>query len=81
MITELAGQDATEEFEEIGHSQDAMILLQEFYVGELQGQVKADKKVVESRKVNNYPKAEEQVSLVWPIAIIAAGTLAYYLSQ
>ena len=35
MITELAGMDCTDEFDEIGHSNDANILLKEFFVGDL----------------------------------------------
>ena len=37
VLIELAGQDATEAFEEIGHSDDARELLDKFYVGELEG--------------------------------------------
>ncbi|KAI8871534.1 cytochrome b5, partial [Ramicandelaber brevisporus] len=35
VINELAGADATEGFEDVGHSEDARDLLKEYYVGDL----------------------------------------------
>lgn len=37
VILENAGIDATESFEDIGHSEDARDLLKEYYIGDLEG--------------------------------------------
>lgn len=35
MVLEVAGQDGTEGFEDVGHSQDARTMLAEYQIGEL----------------------------------------------
>lgn len=35
VLMEQAGQDATDAFEDIGHSEDSRVLLKKFYVGDL----------------------------------------------
>lgn len=35
MLLEQAGSDATESFEDVGHSTDAREMLQQYYIGEL----------------------------------------------
>jgi cytochrome b5 len=52
---ELGGKDATDGFEEIGHSPDATALLQKFYVGEVDG---ALQKPVEKKVHVNYPSGD-----------------------
>jgi len=37
IISDLAGQDATEEFEDTGHSEDARAILKKYLVGEVEG--------------------------------------------
>ncbi|KAJ6099124.1 cytochrome b5-like heme/steroid binding domain-containing protein [Penicillium canescens] len=39
VILEVAGQDATEPYDEVGHSEDADRILRNYYIGELQEQV------------------------------------------
>ena len=39
IITDVAGEDSTEEFEDTGHSEDAREQLKDYYVGELEGYV------------------------------------------
>ncbi|KAI8592359.1 cytochrome b5-like heme/steroid binding domain-containing protein [Geranomyces variabilis] len=43
VMVEVGGQDATEAFEEIGHSDDARDLLKGFYVGDLSAKAKLGK--------------------------------------
>jgi cytochrome b involved in lipid metabolism len=52
VLTELAGQDATEAFDEIGHSPDAKELLKKFLVGELKGSPKPKAKDTKKANVN-----------------------------
>ncbi|KAJ1900461.1 hypothetical protein LPJ66_001448 [Kickxella alabastrina] len=49
VILECAGLDATEAFDDIGHSEDARELLKDFYVGELDGPCKK----TDSRNTND----------------------------
>ncbi|GMF34475.1 unnamed protein product [Phytophthora lilii] len=42
IMVDLAGQDATEEFEDIGHSNDARAQLKQFEVGKIKGDVKKE---------------------------------------
>ncbi|KAJ1503210.1 hypothetical protein HMI54_008322 [Coelomomyces lativittatus] len=47
VILELAGNDATEAFEDVGHSDSAKDLLKTFYVGDLLSEKKEDLKSLE----------------------------------
>ncbi|RLN63958.1 hypothetical protein BBJ28_00025782, partial [Nothophytophthora sp. Chile5] len=42
IMVDVAGQDATDEFEDIGHSNDARAQLKEFQVGKIKGDVKQE---------------------------------------
>lgn len=42
IIVDLAGQDSTDEFEDIGHSNDARKQLNDYVVGKIQGDVKRE---------------------------------------
>jgi cytochrome b involved in lipid metabolism len=55
VLIELAGKDATDAFEEIGHSPDSRELLKKFYVGDVDPKEVTTKAVPESRKVKQYP--------------------------
>ncbi|RLN92825.1 hypothetical protein BBJ28_00011738, partial [Nothophytophthora sp. Chile5] len=42
IMVDVAGQDATDEFEDIGHSNDARAQLKEFQIGKIKGDVKQE---------------------------------------
>ncbi|KAG6617053.1 cytochrome b5 [Phytophthora cinnamomi] len=43
IMVDVAGQDATDEFEDIGHSNDARAQLKQYEIGKIKGDVKQDK--------------------------------------
>ncbi|TMW62151.1 hypothetical protein Poli38472_009644 [Pythium oligandrum] len=49
IMIDLAGQDATEEFEDIGHSNDARDQLKTLLIGKIEGDVKKEKKAAAPR--------------------------------
>lgn len=49
IMVDLAGQDATAEFDDIGHSNDAREQLKSLLVGKVKGDVKKEKKVEEPK--------------------------------
>ncbi|KAF1329577.1 Cytochrome b5, partial [Globisporangium splendens] len=53
IMVDLAGQDATAEFEDIGHSNDARAQLVSLLVGKVKGDVKKEKKVETTGKTVN----------------------------
>ncbi|KAJ3217280.1 Cytochrome b5 [Dinochytrium kinnereticum] len=81
VLLEQAGSDATEAFEEIGHSDDARDLLKKFYVGELadggKPPAKAPPKVAQTTSIKSDAKSSSTsastllFSLV-PVAIAVA---------
>ncbi|KAI9916346.1 hypothetical protein PsorP6_018143 [Peronosclerospora sorghi] len=42
IMVDVAGQDATDEFEDIGHSNDARMLLKKYEIGKIKGDVKQE---------------------------------------
>ncbi|XP_028293809.1 cytochrome b5 type B isoform X3 [Gouania willdenowi] len=70
VLLEQAGADATESFEDVGHSKDAREMLESYYVGELH---MSDRKQ-ETTKDNQDTKSEESSSwTLWLIpAVVAA---------
>jgi cytochrome b involved in lipid metabolism len=86
VLVELAGQDASEAFEEIGHSEDARDLLKKLLVGTLE---------TSAGKPQDTAKAPEQIApekkkeaprhsfsaLYALVPVIIAGLIAYQFSQ
>eukprot|EP00112_Aurelia_sp_Birch-Aquarium-sp1_P025418 Seg843.4 transcript_id=Seg843.4/GoldUCD/mRNA.D3Y31 product="Cytochrome b5" protein_id=Seg843.4/GoldUCD/D3Y31 len=48
VLLEQAGTDATESFEDVGHSTDAREIMEQYYVGELAEEAKSQKQVKKS---------------------------------
>lgn len=48
ILMELAGEDATESFEDVGHSTDARDILNDYYIGELDEKSRTDKPAASS---------------------------------
>ncbi|KAI9136715.1 cytochrome b5-like heme/steroid binding domain-containing protein [Paraphysoderma sedebokerense] len=59
VLLEHAGGDATEGFEDVGHSEDARELLKQYYVGDLKG---GDAKEPPKVKPMSPPKSEKKES-------------------
>ncbi|XP_056121799.1 cytochrome b5 [Rhinichthys klamathensis goyatoka] len=69
VLLEQAGSDATESFEDVGHSTDAREMLQQYYIGELH----MDDRKNESKKDVYITTSKESWSLTtWLIPAIAA---------
>ncbi|CAM4531255.1 hypothetical protein PO909_023341 [Leuciscus waleckii] len=69
VLLEQAGSDATESFEDVGHSTDAREMLQQYYIGELH----MDDRKKESKKEVYITTSKESRSLTtWLIPAIAA---------
>ncbi|KAG1941267.1 cytochrome b5 [Pimephales promelas] len=69
VLLEQAGSDATESFEDVGHSTDAREMLQQYYIGELH----MDDRKKESKKDVYITTSKESGSLTsWVIPAVAA---------
>ncbi|XP_047218385.1 cytochrome b5 isoform X2 [Girardinichthys multiradiatus] len=72
VLLEQAGSDATESFEDVGHSTDAREMLQQYYIGELH---------MDDRKKDNTKEEEAKTSgelsswAMWLIPTVAAAVL------
>ncbi|XP_013913345.1 PREDICTED: cytochrome b5 type B isoform X2 [Thamnophis sirtalis] len=67
VLLEQAGRDATESFEDVGHSRDAKEMLQQYLIGE----VHPDDRKPETSKVPS-PFHESSIWTVWLIPILGA---------
>ena len=78
---ENAGTDATEAFEDVGHSSDAREMLKDYFIGDVD---EADKKGIEDKGAKNWGTGtandnQESGLSSWllPMAIAFAAALAY----
>jgi cytochrome b involved in lipid metabolism len=84
IIMDMAGQDATEEFEDIGHSNDARKLLSKFLVGKLKeeaGAASRAKKAVSSTRIASTPIDSNSVNtffITLALIVLAAAFLFKY---
>ncbi|KAL9537559.1 hypothetical protein MBANPS3_011665 [Mucor bainieri] len=84
-IYEEAGKDATEAFNDIGHSEAAHEWLNDYYIGDLEGFAQTEEKVVEQQEelkqepVTQVPVQKPKGSALRVIipAIVVAGVLIY----
>ncbi|KAJ3340181.1 Cytochrome b5 type B (outer mitochondrial membrane) [Gonapodya sp. JEL0774] len=85
VLIEQAGQDATEAFEEIGHSDDARKMLKTYLVGAVKNpdQKPVKKKVTPSKFSSQSTKSDSGslLRLLVPVLIIIAFFVAKYYSQ
>ncbi|XP_015239701.1 PREDICTED: cytochrome b5-like [Cyprinodon variegatus] len=72
VLLEQAGADATESFEDVGHSTDAREMLEQYYIGELHmdDRIKEKTKVVESKD-----SGESSSWAMWVIPTVAAAAV------
>lgn len=82
VLLEQAGAYATESFEDVGHSQDARELMEQYEVGDLAEDAKEKKNV--KPKVGEYPSEDSKSWTGWliplGIAIVAALVYRFVLS-
>jgi len=82
VLLEQAGKDATEAFEDVGHSTDARELMKQYLIGELDDKDKASNKVEERSFDHRADGAEEAAASTWkewviPVGIALLATLLY----
>jgi len=79
VLLEQGGQDSTESFEDVGHSEDARELMEEYFIGVVAGtenKPKKEKVVTRSRSDSDFIEGEESSgvsTLVLAASIIALG--------
>lgn len=83
VLLEQAGADATESFEDVGHSTDAREMLEQYYVGELHMD---DRQKKQEKVTNNTNSGESSTSwTTWLIPAIAATVVGvmyrYYMLE
>ncbi|XP_061449851.1 cytochrome b5 type B isoform X3 [Rhineura floridana] len=69
VLLEQAGRDATESFEDVGHSVDARKMLEQYLIGEVHP---CDHKPDPSKVPNNSPSKESSFWTVWLIPVLGA---------
>ncbi|XP_034385190.1 cytochrome b5 isoform X2 [Cyclopterus lumpus] len=69
VLLEQAGSDATESFEDVGHSTDAREMLQQYYIGEVHMD---DRKKEQAKDENEANSGEFSSWTTWLISAIAA---------
>lgn len=79
MLTEEAGQDATDSFEGFGHSSDARNLMKHYMIGELcEDDKQKTKQVQEKNHWGSYPdEASSWLSWAIPVGIALLATFLY----
>nr|XP_060644089.1 cytochrome b5 type B [Anolis sagrei ordinatus] len=69
VLLEQAGQDATESFDDVGHSEDAHEMLRQYLIGEVHPD---DLKPGSSKDPNKSPSNDSSFWTVWLIPIVGA---------
>ncbi|CDJ61870.1 cytochrome b5, putative [Eimeria maxima] len=88
VILEVAGQDATETFEDIGHTLDARVMADEYIIGRVKGETNLRKctptnvKEYRSTSAHGTAKGAASTSLIVVMIVVALiGIWAYYQFQ
>ncbi|XP_076012159.1 cytochrome b5 type B [Genypterus blacodes] len=74
VLLEQAGSDATESFEDVGHSTDAREMLEQFYLGELRMDDRKKEKPKDDHGTTT--SGESRCWTMWLIPAVAAGVAA-----
>ncbi|KAJ2848419.1 hypothetical protein IWW36_003311 [Coemansia brasiliensis] len=75
VILDNAGKDATNDFEDIGHSEDAQEMLEKYFIGTLEGAPPSAKPSVSEDADRNHLRSQQNSSswgLLIPVAFAAA---------
>ncbi|XP_041650558.1 cytochrome b5 [Cheilinus undulatus] len=80
VLLEQAGADATESFEDVGHSTDAREMLEQYYIGELHMNDRQKKKEKEAHDTNSGESSTSWATWLIPaiIATVAGIMYRYY---
>lgn len=79
VIMEVAGQDGSEGFEDVGHSEDARDMLKEYLIGELPAEEKAKAEALRKEKAESGGGGGNMMLVV--LAGLAVGAALYFKSQ
>merc|ERR1711935_163195 len=79
VIMEVAGQDGTEGFEDVGHSEDARDMLKEYLIGELPEEEKEKAKAAMKERAEASGGGSNMMLVV--LAGLAVGAALYFKSQ
>jgi len=79
VLLEQAGKDATENFEDVGHSTDARTMMKDFHIGELNDE---DKTKTDEKKWGDDAGAKEEEASSWkswliPMALALTASLIF----
>ncbi|XP_043997876.1 cytochrome b5 isoform X2 [Gambusia affinis] len=72
VLLEQGGSDATESFEDVGHSTDAREMLQQYYIGELHME---DRKKEKTKEADAKDSGESSSWAMWLIPTVAAAVV------
>ncbi|KAK2854036.1 hypothetical protein Q5P01_006697 [Channa striata] len=77
VLLEQAGADATESFEDVGHSTDAREMLQQYYIGELHMNDRNNGKVKEVEDTNSGKTSQTWTTWLIPVVVAAVVGILY----
>ncbi|GMF37654.1 unnamed protein product [Phytophthora fragariaefolia] len=78
IMVDVAGQDATDEFEDIGHSNDARAQLKQYEIGKIKGDVKQDKPAKAAPGSKTSASGRQDISgQNGPLYAVLAGIVAF----
>lgn len=80
VLLDLGGQDATGPFADIGHSDDAVKMLEDLYVGDLDKDSEPVKRV-EAEPSSSTTGGEGNGALILALLIVIAAVVIYYMNQ
>ncbi|XP_036952190.1 cytochrome b5 [Acanthopagrus latus] len=82
VLLEQAGADATESFEDVGHSTDAREMLQQYFIGELHMDDRKKEPVKEAHSTNSGESSSWTVWLIPAVAAVVVGVMyRFYLFE
>ncbi|XP_056268048.1 cytochrome b5 isoform X2 [Pseudoliparis swirei] len=78
VLLEQAGSDATESFEDVGHSTDAREMLQQYYIGEVHMDDRKKEQTKDENKVNSGESSSWTTWLISAIIAVVVGVVYRY---
>lgn len=89
IVTDVGGQDASEDYDDVGHSDEAHDILKEYYIGDLNSDSEDPNKIAENHKVKATGSVKVQLAPMTPQdntnyflyagAAAAVAVIGYYL--
>eukprot|EP01134_Creolimax_fragrantissima_P004922 CFRG4922T1 len=75
VLLELAGADASVAFDDVGHSTDAVNMLDEYYKGDLKGEIIVKKTEKKSVAGSNVKPESSSINYLIPLSLVIAAIL------